>query len=312
MELLSVDLQYFRETAAAGSVNAAARRLHVAGSAVSRQIVKLERTLGVTLFVRHGRGMELTAHGHRLLASVRRADVESAQLLSDLERPSSAVRRVRVACSDGFAGSLIGDVASSIARSRPEVRVDVTVCSSAEAVRLVRDARCELGACFVTEIPAGVRVEFSQQMPMSAVMARDHVLASRPELRLDEALEHPYGLLSGQSSQRDLIAAGASQRGRDLDPILEADRSEVLHDFARTGGGIVFRSMLTRDVLDDPRLTAVPISDPEMRQRSAQIHTPLPGDLDTVRSELIELLISRITRENAGRESASEPHQPSH
>src|SRR5699024_6145244 len=134
--------------------------------------------------------------GHRLLASVRRSDVEREQLLADLSQSATAVRRIRVACSDGFAGALIGDAASELFRTRPEVRVAVTVCSSDEAVRLVRDARCEIGACFVTGVPIGVRVEFAQQMPMSAVMSPDHELAERGALRLDEALEFPYGLLS--------------------------------------------------------------------------------------------------------------------
>lgn len=62
----------------------------------------------------------------------------------------------------------------------------------------------------------------------------------------------------------------------------------------------MFRSMLTSDVLGDPRLIAVPIIDPELRQRSAQIHTPLPGDLDPAQSELIDLLIGRISQENGG------------
>lgn len=295
-ELLSVELQYFRETAAAGSVNEAARRLHVAGSAVSRQIVKLERSLGVPLFVRHGRGMELTTNGYRLLASVRRSDVEREQLLVDLAQTAGGLRRLRIACSDGFAGSIVGGVVADFARARPDVRIDVTACSSAQVVRLVRDARVEIGAGFVTGVPAGVRVEYTEQLPMAVIMSVDHELARKRALSLDEALEHPYGLLSGQSSQRDLLSAAASQRGRELDPVLEADRSEILLDFARCGGGVVFRSLLGRDIDDDPRLTSVRLVDPELRQRSAQIHTPLPGDLDAVQSELIDMLISRMRR----------------
>lgn len=58
--LLPTDLRYFRETALRGSVNRAAAEQRVAPSAVSRQIRKLERGLGVELFVRHGKGVDLT------------------------------------------------------------------------------------------------------------------------------------------------------------------------------------------------------------------------------------------------------------
>lgn len=295
-EILSVELQYFRETAAAGSVNEAARRLHVAGSAVSRQIVKLERSLGVPLFVRHGRGMELTTHGYRLLASVRRSDVEREQLLADLAQTAGGVRRLRIACSDGFAESLVGGVIADFVRTHPTARIDVIACSSEQAVQLVRDARVDVGACFVTGIPTGVRVEYTEQLPMAAIMSVDHELAGRVTLSLEEALEHPYGMLSGQSSQRDLLSAAASQRGHELDPVVEADRSAVLLDFARRRGGVVFRSMLGQEIAEDPQLTAVPLTDPELRQRSAQVHTPLPGELDALQSELIDMLISSMRR----------------
>ncbi|SMY12265.1 LysR family transcriptional regulator [Brevibacterium jeotgali] len=290
--LLPVELQYFRVTAAAGSVNEAARRLRVASSAVSRQIVKLERSLGVPLFIRHGRGVELTTQGFRLLASVRRSEVEGKRLLADLAQEENDVRRIRVACSDGFAGPLIAQVIVAFARVHPEARVEVVSCSSEQAVRLVRDAHVDIGACFVTGLPDGVRVEYTEQLPMVAVMAHDHVLADRRDLSLAEALEHPYGLLSGQSSQRDLLSDAAAKRGLRLDPVVEADRSSILLDFVRAGGGLIFRSMLGGGVVDDPSLTAVPFAEPELLQRSAQIHSPLPGDLDAAQSEFLDLLIS--------------------
>ena len=50
ISLLSLPLRYFLEVARTGSVNQAAQRLHVAASAVSRQLGKLEDSLGVMLF----------------------------------------------------------------------------------------------------------------------------------------------------------------------------------------------------------------------------------------------------------------------
>ena len=66
--LFSLPLRYFLEVARTGSVNQAAMRLHVVASAVSRQLAKLEDSVGVPLFERQPRGMALTAAGSRLLA----------------------------------------------------------------------------------------------------------------------------------------------------------------------------------------------------------------------------------------------------
>ena len=65
VSLLSLPLRYFLEVARTGSVNQAAQRLHVAASAVSRQLGKLEDSLGVVLFERQARGMTLTEAGTR-------------------------------------------------------------------------------------------------------------------------------------------------------------------------------------------------------------------------------------------------------
>lgn len=61
--LLSIPMRHFLEVARSGSVSQAAARLFVASSAVSRQIAKLEDSLGTPLFERHARGMALTAAG---------------------------------------------------------------------------------------------------------------------------------------------------------------------------------------------------------------------------------------------------------
>lgn len=61
------ELRYFRAVAELGSFAKAATHLNVAQPALSRQVRKLEFDLGVELFVRMARGVQLTAAGHVLL-----------------------------------------------------------------------------------------------------------------------------------------------------------------------------------------------------------------------------------------------------
>lgn len=57
--------------AEAGSLTEAAKRLHMTQSAVTRQIDRLERALGLRLLRRHPRGVELTEAGVALLPHAR-------------------------------------------------------------------------------------------------------------------------------------------------------------------------------------------------------------------------------------------------
>lgn len=78
-------LRYFQFVAELGSFSKAAVHLRVAQPAVSRQIQKLEGELGLALFARKGRGIELTAAGNLLLQ-------RSSSLLSQVGQIAEEVR----------------------------------------------------------------------------------------------------------------------------------------------------------------------------------------------------------------------------
>jgi LysR family glycine cleavage system transcriptional activator len=95
-------LRAFEATARLGGVTAAAAALGVTQSAVSRQVIALERWLGLPLFLRRHRRLDLPAAGRRLAATAREAferlAVAAAELRSDgrelalVVSPSFAVR----------------------------------------------------------------------------------------------------------------------------------------------------------------------------------------------------------------------------
>lgn len=64
--------RYFLAVAESNSVAAASRMLNIAQSAVTKSIQELEDAVGVALFARSPKGMNLTAEGHRFLGSARR------------------------------------------------------------------------------------------------------------------------------------------------------------------------------------------------------------------------------------------------
>ncbi|WP_179208886.1 LysR family transcriptional regulator [Salinicola salarius] len=81
MQLLQTSLRYFEEVARQGSLRKAAERLHVAASAVNRQILKLEAELGVPLFERLPRGLRLSAAGELMLYQIRQWQRDERHLL---------------------------------------------------------------------------------------------------------------------------------------------------------------------------------------------------------------------------------------
>lgn len=90
-------LQYFVKVARKEHVTQAAEELHVAQSAVSRQIHQLEQELGVNLFMQKGRNLHLTAVGQLFCSRVE-------TILKDLDRAVNEVHEF-IDLSKGKSGS---------------------------------------------------------------------------------------------------------------------------------------------------------------------------------------------------------------
>lgn len=89
-------LKTFHSAAETGSLTAAASRLRISQSAVSRQITSLEAQLGAPLFHRHARGLTLTEQGRILFKSAHdmahQAALAQATVLDSQDKPQGILR----------------------------------------------------------------------------------------------------------------------------------------------------------------------------------------------------------------------------
>lgn len=126
--LLSIPMRHFLEVARSGSVSQAAARLFVASSAVSRQIAKLEDSLGTPLFERHARGMALNAAGERLAAHLRNAQLDIEQVFEQVrDLGGRSAHRIRTACTEGFAAHFMPQLMRSFESSHPGTQLELHV-----------------------------------------------------------------------------------------------------------------------------------------------------------------------------------------
>lgn len=97
-------LKTFHAAAETGSLTAAADKLKISQSAVSRQITALEEYLEMPLFHRHARGLTLTEQGHILFKTANNVAVQIARVQShviDSRRKPQGVLRVSTPISLG-------------------------------------------------------------------------------------------------------------------------------------------------------------------------------------------------------------------
>lgn len=117
-------LRYFTAIADYGSFSEAAARLRIAQSALSRHTQTLEQELGVRLFDRKSRGVDLTPSGTQLLTRARRilAEIEDAraEIMAHAALPSGDVV---IGTTSTTSRILYGPLATRFARDYPNVRL---------------------------------------------------------------------------------------------------------------------------------------------------------------------------------------------
>src|SRR5699024_7844769 len=119
-------LRIWRAVASTGSVTAAARNLDYSPASVSQQIIALQRSVGLPLYRRAGRGIEITEAGRRFAEESESLFGESARLdrvVAEMRAP--ALDRVVVACPSSVAKEWIPAVLRDAVAHHPHLRFDV-------------------------------------------------------------------------------------------------------------------------------------------------------------------------------------------
>jgi len=139
MDYRSSEMAVFSAVAEAGGFSAAARRLHLTPSAVSKLIARLEDRLGTPLFTRSTRRLQLTAEGVLYLERVRRilAEMDEADRLVGSGAGAVPRGRLRVSASVAFGECCILPLAPEFLALYPQVELDISLTDA--VVDLVDD-----------------------------------------------------------------------------------------------------------------------------------------------------------------------------
>jgi DNA-binding transcriptional LysR family regulator len=198
MELEVRHLRYVVEVADQRHFSRAAAGVGISQSALSQQILKVERRLGFELFARHPGGTTPTPAGAVFIAEARKA---VAAFDAALDR---AVRRRR-----GETGRLVvGFTAASGVGFLPRLLSAFFACHPGVDVQLVEAPFTDRSAGLVRErsdvafvrLPlegAGLRAEVVAEEPLFIALAHDHPLATCASVTVADILDEPLVCVAG-------------------------------------------------------------------------------------------------------------------
>jgi len=154
----------FLVTAEEGSLSAAARALGMTQPTVGRQVTALEQELGVALFERVGRGLELTPSGLELVSHVRDMGKAATRVsLAAGGRSQTIEGSICITASEIHAAFLLPPIIEKLRQLAPGIDVEIIASNSASdlgrreadiAIRSFRPTQAELIARKIKDVPA--------------------------------------------------------------------------------------------------------------------------------------------------------------
>ncbi|CAL8478408.1 LysR family transcriptional regulator [Caballeronia sp. LZ029] len=271
--LHGIALKYFVEVARAGSLAAASEQLHVAVSAISRQIAKLEEQAGTPLFERMARGMILTEAGELLVQHARRALMDGDAVLAEIsEMHALGLGIVRIGCTEGFTRCFLPSVMATHYREHPRTRFVMRSGTPGQVEHWVTSGEVDVGLAFSTSTSTALSIEYSVKAPVCALLPPTHPLAGKASITLDDVLQYPTAVLDRGTTVRQLIDWCCSARGVHLEPVLTSNNSSAMHHFAALTGAITLGSAVALEGdPGPPTLVATPIDEPLLNERLLQV-----------------------------------------
>jgi len=259
------DLRAFIAVAELASFRAAAETIHLSQPALSRRIDKLEDALGVRLFDRDTRNVELTAVGRDFARKARALlDNLDEMLLGVGDVAANRWGQVALACVPSTVHYFLPAVLRQYHERFPRIRVRIIDESANEVLSAVAHGEVEIGVGITGSDEPTLEFEPLLTEAFVAACHRDHPLAGRRTVTWAELGRYDFMTVDKASGNRlvmDLALATTRDRPQ---ACFETRHVSTLVAFVEAGLGVAAVPRLSMPRKGHPALVSVPIVEPEV------------------------------------------------
>ncbi|ARP94550.1 LysR family transcriptional regulator [Bordetella genomosp. 13] len=257
-------LEGFVAAADLGSFALAASHMAMSPPAFSQAIRELEATLGVALFDRTTRRVDLTPAGQQLLHSVRRP-------LQDLDHAHEEMRALALGHRGRVAFSILHSLAfgigtralAALRERHASISVQMIEDQNDVLVERVMNREVDFGVGMFTHASDDLSFEPLFVDELVAVFAAGHALRKSRQVEWAELAAHPLILLPQKSSVRRLVEASILVTGMPRQPVHEVVSMVTAINMASARLGITILPALSLPSLNMRKVAYRPIGEPK-------------------------------------------------
>jgi DNA-binding transcriptional LysR family regulator len=247
-------LRVLREVAYRGSLSAAAEALSYTQSAISQQIATLEAETGMALLERHHRGVTLTAAGQTLVGHAEgilaRLDAAEASLAAIAGLRGG---RLRMASFPTAGATLMPLAIATFRASYPDVEVTLVEGEPEEIAPRLRAAELDLALLFEFAGQSTLEGELTRvellSDPMYLALPREHTLAAREQIRLQDMAGDAWVQTSRESPCARHVVRSCHSAGFEPNVSFESDDYQTVQGLVAAGVGVALIPELALSVV---------------------------------------------------------------
>jgi aminoethylphosphonate catabolism LysR family transcriptional regulator len=256
----STQLRSFHAVAVSGGFNAAAEAYNISQPTLTAQIGALEEEYGVELFIRRGRRRALTESGRQLLKITTRLFAEEAEALAFLSE-SRELRTGRL--SIGAVGPYhVTEMLAAFNQAYPGIELAVRIGNSREVVDDLVSYRSDVAVLAYIDEDDRLKTIPYRRHPVAVFVRRDHRLADRASVRLDDLDGEPMIVREHGSTTRRAFETALARTSAQPRTVMEIGSREAIREAVIRGLGISYVSEV--EFVPDANLRLVPIEGAEV------------------------------------------------
>lgn len=195
-------IKHFVFTAEIGNILKAAEHMHISQSGLSRSISALEHQLGLSLFERSAKGVELTVFGRhfypraKLILNEQRRSVEELKAFRELRGGS-----LTLGINHSFAYYLVPGIIAELIRAAPNISVSIVTNTYNSLARLLASGEIDMALSLYTKptMRADLRYETLSEVKTRGYAAASHPLAQASHIKPEDLANTKWALINGTS-----------------------------------------------------------------------------------------------------------------
>jgi DNA-binding transcriptional LysR family regulator len=296
------DLQKWRAFVAIGelgSLTRAAQFLNSNQSFLSRLVNSLERECGTRLFIRTGRGVELSETGQRLFAQVKdlltQAQTLEQHIRADLKEPTGLVT---IGSLPSIGTILMRKLFSEVREKFPGIGLRILEGSSGQVEEWLNESRVDIAILYRYGLSTPEHEETLAVVDSYLIGCKGDRMTSNSQIPFKELDGLPFILPSSPNGLRTTLDSAARQEGISLVPVIEADSLPLQKQL--TERERIFTVLPLHAVwqeINDGHLQAAKIVNPPIQRSVVMAHSKAKGPSRAVTT--VSTLLVRMVGEMA-------------